>query len=97
MVVATHSEDTINQTAAIYKEIDGKIKICYAQLMGLADHLTYKARNDGYLVYKLLPWAKTEVMVDYMIRRAIELNQMRYPLDTQYLLLKHELKCRFRK
>lgn len=42
-------------------------------------------------MYKYLPWAETEVMVPYMIRRAQELNQMKYPLDIQYDLLKHEL------
>jgi hypothetical protein len=41
-----------------------------AQLLGLADHLTYKAKIDGYKVYKYLPWANVEVMVSYMIRRA---------------------------
>ena len=38
-------------------------------------------------VYKLLPWAETPVMVGYMIRRAEELSQMRYPLDVQHTLL----------
>ena len=33
-------------------------------------------------------------MIAYMIRRAEELNQMRYPLDTQYALLSHEIKWR---
>ena len=61
----------------------------YAQLLGLADHLTFELRDKGYQVYKYLPWAKTDVMIAYMIRRAIELQQMRYPLDMQYDLLKH--------
>ena len=58
--------------------------ISFAQLMGLADHLTYDLKNQGHKVYKYLPWAQTEVMVPYMIRRAQELNQMKYPLDIQY-------------
>lgn len=57
--------------------------------MGLADHLTFKSKLDGFRVYKLLPWAKVDVMMGYMIRRAQELSQMRYPLDTQFELLKH--------
>ena len=31
-------------------------------------------------------------MIPYMIRRAQELNQMKYPLDIQYQLLRHELR-----
>ena len=71
------------------------MKVSYAQLLGLADHLTWKLKHDGMTVYKLLPWAKTDVMIAYMIRRAIELKQMGYPLDTQSTLLKNELKSRF--
>ena len=31
----------------------------YAQLLGLADHLTWKVNADKFTVYKYLPWAKT--------------------------------------
>lgn len=71
------------------------MRLGFAQLLGLADHLTWKINSDKYRVYKYLPWAKTEVMIAYMIRRAEELSQMRYPLETQYGLLKHELKARY--
>jgi hypothetical protein len=33
-------------------------------------------------------------MIPYMIRRAQELNQMKYPLDIQFTLLTHEIKTR---
>jgi len=56
--------------------------------------VTWQLRSKDLKVYKYLPWAQTEVMVPYMIRRAQELNQMKYPLDIQYDLLKHELWCR---
>lgn len=46
------------------------MRISYAQLLGLADHLTYKAKDDGFRVYKYLPWAGTKTMIPYMIRRA---------------------------
>jgi hypothetical protein len=65
-----------------------------AQLLGLADHLTFKSKIDGYKVYKYMPWASAEVMVAYMIRRAEELSQMNYPLDIQFKLLLHEVKSR---
>ena len=96
VVVATHNADTVYDTATMHSELGSKMKISYAQLLGLADHLTYQIKKDGFTVYKYLPWATTKVMVAYMIRRAIELSQMRYPLDTQYQLLKHELKSRFK-
>lgn len=33
-------------------------------------------------------------MIPYMIRRAQELNQMKYPLDIQFTLLLDEVKAR---
>jgi proline dehydrogenase len=72
------------------------MEVSFAQLLGLADHLTWHLRAQNLVVYKYLPWAETEIMVPYMIRRAQELNQMKYPLDIQYDLLKHELWTRFK-
>lgn len=58
VVVATHNQDTILDTAKIAKDSDSKLKVSYAQLLGLADHLTFKSKMDGFRVYKYLPWAK---------------------------------------
>ncbi len=66
----------------------------FAQLYGLADHLTWQLKEQNHQVYKYLPWAETPVMIAYMIRRAEELSQMKYPLDMQYELLKDELRAR---
>ena len=88
VVVATHNVDTIQEALDIMKSHAKHPKVSFAQLLGLADHLTWYLKNQGLPVYKYLPWAETEVMVPYMIRRAQELNQMKYPLDIQYSLLK---------
>lgn len=84
VIVATHNQDTILETAGIHKNANSQLRVSYAQLLGLADHLTFKSKMEGYRVYKYLPWAKVEVMVAYMIRRAQELSQMKYPLDAQF-------------
>ena len=94
VVVATHNIDTVYDTERIFKDAGSKIRVSYAQLLGLADHITFQSKEDGFRVYKYLPWAKVHVMIPYMIRRAEELSQMKYPLDAQYDLLKHELKTR---
>lgn len=94
VIVASHNADTVQAAQKLHGEVGSKIKVSFAQLLGLADHLTWKVNSQKFTVYKYLPWAKTEVMIAYMIRRAEELNQMRYPLDTQYALLRHELMYR---
>lgn len=94
VVVASHNFDTIYDTMSVYKDSGSSIRVSYAQLLGLADHLTFKCKEDGFRVYKYLPWAKVHVMIPYMIRRAEELSQMKYPLEVQYDLLIEELKNR---
>lgn len=44
VVVASHNYDTVYDTQKIYKETGSSIRISYAQLMGLADHLTFKSK-----------------------------------------------------
>lgn len=95
-MVATHNQDTIDEAIKIQNENQAGITVSFAQLLGLADHVTWHLKSQQLKVYKYLPWAETEVMVPYMIRRAQELNQMKYPLDIQYSLLKHELASRFK-
>lgn len=75
--MATHNQDTILSTSKLYNDkhsqnsaSEKKLRLSYAQLLGLADHLTYQSKKDGFRVYKYLPWAKVEVMIGYMIRRA---------------------------
>ena len=94
IIVATHSQQTIDECIKVQGQLNHNATVSYAQLLGLADHVTWQLRSKDLKVYKYLPWAQTEVMVPYMIRRAQELNQMKYPLDIQYDLLKHELWCR---
>lgn len=96
VMVATHNLDTIQEVIKIKEEYHEPLQVSFAQLLGLADHLTWMLKEQGHPVYKYLPWAETEVMVPYMIRRAQQLNQMKYPLDIQFQLLKHELAFRLR-
>lgn len=94
VIVATHNLDTITSVLEIKKKYPRPPTVSFAQLLGLADHLTFKLNNEKHTVYKYLPWAETEVMIPYMIRRAQELNQMKYPLDIQFTLLTHEIRSR---
>lgn len=70
VIVASHNGDTVQEVQKLHQEVGSKIKVSFAQLLGLADHLTWKVNAENYTVYKYLPWAKTEVMIAYMIRRA---------------------------
>jgi hypothetical protein len=59
VIVATHNADTVEVAQKVHSESGSKIKVSFAQLLGLADHLTWKVNADKFTVYKYLPWAKT--------------------------------------
>ena len=44
VIVATHNIDTVYSTERIFNESGSSIRVSYAQLLGLADHLTFKAK-----------------------------------------------------
>jgi hypothetical protein len=91
---ATHNEANIHKLLELKGKASPSICINFAQFFGLADHLTYMLKERRENVYKLLPWAQTQVMVGYMIRRAEELSQMNYPLEIQHFLLMNELRIK---
>ena len=55
--MATHNIDTINEALRIKEKYPNTPIVSYAQLLGLADHITVKLNKEGHTVYKYLPWA----------------------------------------
>lgn len=93
LLIGSHNNDTIEDVKKLLKKYnDNAMKVEFAQLLGLADHLTIQLKRQGFTVYKYLPFGPTPTMVPYLIRRAQELSQMKYPLILQYDLIKNEFK-----
>lgn len=90
LLIGSHNNDTIEDVKVLMNQHkDRPLKIEFAQLLGLADHLTIQLKRQGFTVYKYLPYGPTPTMVPYLIRRAQELSQMKYPLVLQYDLIKN--------
>jgi len=57
IMVATHNEDTVRYTLDMMDSLEIDVKtISFAQLYGMCDHVTFPLGNEGYMVYKYVPY-----------------------------------------
>ena len=89
------SVDLIRKTAeSLGIKSDGRVRI--AQLKGFSDHLTGSLANEGFWVYKYLPYGTTESVMPYLIRRGQESRQVLREQKFQNEFLKREIKLRLK-
>ncbi|XP_074556207.1 proline dehydrogenase 2, mitochondrial-like [Curcuma longa] len=75
LVVATHNVQSAQAAAMKAQELGiGKEdeRVQFAQLMGMANGLSYGLRNAGFRVSKYLPFGPVEQVIPYLLRRADE-------------------------
>ncbi|XP_051631206.1 hydroxyproline dehydrogenase-like isoform X2 [Manacus candei] len=75
VVVATHNEASVLHTARRMEELSlprSGGPVCFAQLLGMGDHISLALGELGFQVYKSVPVGPPEVTVPYLARRAAE-------------------------
>lgn len=80
LVIATHNKESIRKaklaakTARFQEDGAGVQEVTYAQLMGMADELSFGLVNEkeGVRVYKYMVWGSVAECVKYLLRRAQE-------------------------
>lgn len=71
----THNERSSMYLAKLMKEKSletGNKHICFSQLLGMSDHISYNLANEGFNVAKYVPYGPVNEVLPYLIRRAQE-------------------------
>ncbi len=75
LVVASHNQTSIEfaiQYMAKHNIDPATGGVYFAQLLGMADHLTFSLGCNGYKAYKYVPYGPVHEVIPYLIRRAQE-------------------------
>jgi proline dehydrogenase len=97
LCLGTHNENSV-ALALDFIEMNKIEKssesICFAQLYGMSDHITFNLAAQGYRAAKYLPFGPMELSLPYLFRRANENKSVAGQSGRELELLKKELERR---
>jgi proline dehydrogenase len=68
--------------------------VCFAQLLGMSDNITFNLAAAGYRAGKYLPYGPIEDVIPYLMRRAEENSSVKGQTGRELSLIKSELRRR---
>jgi len=93
----SHNEKSNFLLTELMKEAEMKnddVRVYFAQLYGMGDHISFNLAKAGYNVVKYVPYGPIESVVPYLMRRAEENTSIAGQSSREFLLIKKELKRR---
>lgn len=71
-------------------------RVCFSQLLGMSDNLTFNLAHHGYRVAKYMPYGPVVAVLPYLFRRAQENSSIKGQVGRELALINEELNRRKR-
>jgi proline dehydrogenase len=98
-MVATHNKKSVQRALELIREHqlppdDGRV--CFGQLLGMGDNLTYPLASAGNIVNKVVSYGHVNDLLPFLLRRGHENRGMLENAQVERLLYFQELKRRLK-
>ena len=93
VVVGTHNEESTLLMAKLMNEhhiARNDDRVCFAQLLGMSDNLSFNMAAAGYRVAKYVPYGPVREVMPYLLRRAAENTSARGQSSRELVLIAAE-------
>lgn len=97
IVAGTHNEQSSQLLARLMNErgiAHNDPRVCYSQLLGMSDNISYNLAKAGYRVAKYVPYGPVREVMPYLIRRANENTSARGQSGRELSLIMQERRRR---
>ena len=98
MVVASHNQGSVELVKKWMKELgisSNSGHVCFGQLLGMGDHLSYPLTQNGFIVQKLIAYGDLDDLVPFVVRRGQENDSLSENARLERSLYSKELKRRW--